>query len=121
MTSIHPTGLNPQAIHSTGSNPPAIPIKELITLSDEEITKRNPEEARHYITLREIIKSENKESTVSATPTPTNPKSKPTSPTPGPRPKRKCTEKQLAALAAGRAKNPRLKKNKDNKESETKN
>lgn len=25
------------------------------------------------------------------------------------RPKRKCTEKQLAALAAGRAKNPRFK------------
>ena len=34
------------------------------------------------------------------------------------RPKRKCTEKQLAALAAGRAKNPRYKPkpNSDKKE-----
>ncbi len=32
------------------------------------------------------------------------------------KPKRKCTEKQLAALAAGRAKNPRLNKKKENSE-----
>ena len=34
------------------------------------------------------------------------------------RPKRKCTEKQLAALAAGRAKNPiyKPKQNQENKE-----
>ena len=94
----------------------AIPLKELINLSDEEITKRNSEEARHYIKLRDIIKSEN-ESTV---------KSTPSSDTntiiakPQPKPKRKCSEKQLAALAAGRAKNPRLKK-KFNQETEAKN
>ena len=32
------------------------------------------------------------------------------------KPKRKCSEKQLAALAAGRAKNPRLNKKKENPE-----
>jgi len=32
------------------------------------------------------------------------------------KPKRKFSEKQLAALAAGRAKNPRLNKNKENSE-----
>ena len=44
--------------------------------------------------------------------------------TPAPKPKRKCTEKQLAALAAGRAKNPRLMakqaKESEKKESEKK-
>lgn len=43
---------------------------------------------------------------LSAPPTPTS-KSEINIPKP-PRPKRKCTEKQLAALAAGRAKNPNM-------------
>ena len=96
----------------------AIPLKELITLTDEEIIKRNSEEANKYIKIRDALKSESNDikpegfkvsdrvniSTTSTTTT---------------KPKRKCTEKQLAALAAGRAKNPRLLK-KLNQETETK-
>ena len=99
----------------------AIPLKELITLTDEEIIKRNSEEANKYIKIRDALKSESNDikpegfkvsdrvniSTTTTTPT------KPT------KPKRKCTEKQLAALAAGRAKNPRLLK-KLNQENENK-
>ena len=90
----------------------AIPLKELVTLTDEEIIKRNSEEANKYIKLRDVLKSESNDTTPTPTPTTT------TTPTPTPKPKRKCTEKQLAALAAGRAKNPRLMK-KLNKENET--
>ena len=90
----------------------AIPLKELITLTDEEIIKRNSEEANKYIKIRDALKSESNDtvniSTTSTTTKPTTTK-----------PKRKCTEKQLAALAAGRAKNPRLLK-KLNQETETK-
>ena len=73
-----------------------IPLKELVSLSDDEIKKRNPDEASKYIKIRDTILNESNQSTVQI--------SKPV------KPKRKCTEKQLAALAAGRAKNPRLKK-----------
>ena len=91
----------------------AIPLKELITLTDEEIIKRNSEEANKYIKIRDALKSESNDTVnISTKPTTT----KPTSST---KPKRKCTEKQLAALAAGRAKNPRLLK-KLNQETETK-
>ena len=98
----------------------AIPLKELITLTDEEIIKRNSEEANKYIKIRDALKSESndtrfKESKVSD---PVNISTKPTTSTTT-KPKRKCTEKQLAALAAGRAKNPRLLK-KLNQETETK-
>ena len=90
----------------------AIPLKELITLTDEEIIKRNSEEANKYIKIRDALKSESNDTVnISSKPSPT--------PTPTPKPKRKCTEKQLAALAAGRAKNPRLLK-KLNQETETK-
>ena len=90
----------------------AIPLKELITLTDEEIIKRNSEEANKYIKIRDALKSESNDTVnISTTTKPT------TSVTP--KPKRKCTEKQLAALAAGRAKNPRLLK-KLNQENETK-
>ena len=85
----------------------AIPLKELITLTDEEIIKRNSEEANKYIKIRDALKSESND-TVNISTKPTTTK-----------PKRKCTEKQLAALAAGRAKNPRLLK-KLNQETETK-
>ena len=98
----------------------AIPLKELITLTDEEIIKRNSEEANKYIKIRDALKSESNDTkpegfkvsdrvNISTT--------KPTTTTT--KPKRKCTEKQLAALAAGRAKNPRLLK-KLNQETETK-
>ena len=89
----------------------AIPLKELINLTDEEIIKRNSEEANKYIKIRDALKSESND-IVNITPTTT-----PTTSTT--KPKRKCTEKQLAALAAGRAKNPRLLK-KLNQETETK-
>ena len=96
----------------------AIPLKELISLTDEEIIKRNSEEADKYIKLRDVLKSEISNSSVDITkPKPMTLSTKPISPTP--KPKRKCTEKQLAALAAGRAKNPRLMK-KLNNETETK-
>ena len=36
----------------------AIPLKELITLTDEEIIKRNSEEANKYIKIRDALKSE---------------------------------------------------------------
>ena len=99
----------------------AIPLKELINLTDEEIIKRNSEEANKYIKIRDALKSESNDikpegfkvsdrvniSTTKPTTTTTT------------KPKRKCTEKQLAALAAGRAKNPRLLK-KLNQENETK-
>ena len=85
----------------------AIPLKELITLTDEEIIKRNSEEANKYIKIRDALKSESNDIV--------NISSKPTTT----KTKRKCTEKQLAALAAGRAKNPRLLK-KLNQENETK-
>ena len=85
----------------------AIPLKELITLTDEEIIKRNSEEANKYIKIRDALKSESND-TVNISTKSTSTK-----------PKRKCTEKQLAALAAGRAKNPRLLK-KLNQETETK-
>ena len=93
----------------------AIPLKELINLTDEEIIKRNSEEANKYIKIRDALKSESND-TVNITPTTTTTTTTPTKPT---KPKRKCTEKQLAALAAGRAKNPRLLK-KLNQENETK-
>ena len=85
----------------------AIPLKELITLTDEEIIKRNSEEANKYIKIRDALKSESNDTVNISTTTTTT------------KPKRKCTEKQLAALAAGRAKNPRLLK-KLNQETETK-
>ena len=88
----------------------AIPLKELITLTDEEIIKRNSEEANKYIKIRDALKSESNDTV--------NISTKPTTSTTT-KPKRKCTEKQLAALAAGRAKNPRLLK-KLNQETETK-
>ena len=105
----------------------AIPLKELITLTDEEIIKRNSEEANKYIKIRDALKSESNDikpegfkvsdrvniSTTTTKPTTT------TTTTTTTKPKRKCTEKQLAALAAGRAKNPRLLK-KLNQETETK-
>ena len=94
----------------------AIPLKELVTLTDEEIIKRNSEEANKYIKLRDVLKSESNDTKPKSTTTPTPTAS--VTPTPTPKPKRKCTEKQLAALAAGRAKNPRLMK-KLNKENET--
>ena len=90
----------------------AIPLKELITLTDEEIIKRNSEEANKYIKIRDALKSESNDTVNISTTT------KPTTSTTT-KPKRKCTEKQLAALAAGRAKNPRLLK-KLNQETETK-
>ena len=90
----------------------AIPLKELITLTDEEIIKRNSEEANKYIKIRDALKSESNDTVnISSKPTTTT--------TTTTKPKRKCTEKQLAALAAGRAKNPRLLK-KLNQENETK-
>ena len=92
----------------------AIPLKELITLTDEEIIKRNSEEANKYIKIRDALKSESND-TVNISTKPTTS----TTATVTPKPKRKCTEKQLAALAAGRAKNPRLLK-KLNQETETK-
>ena len=78
----------------------AIPLKELINLTDEEIIKRNSEEANKYIKIRDALKSESNDIVNISTTKPTT--------TTTTKPKRKCTEKQLAALAAGRAKNPRL-------------
>ena len=60
-----------------------IPLKELVNLTDDEIRNRNPEEADDYIKARDALKPKIE---------------KPV------KPKRKCSEKQLAALAAGRAK-----------------
>ena len=94
----------------------AIPLKELITLTDEEIIKRNSEEANKYIKIRDALKSESND-IVNISTTTTKPTTTTTTTTT--KPKRKCTEKQLAALAAGRAKNPRLLK-KLNQETETK-
>ena len=91
----------------------AIPLKELINLTDEEIIKRNSEEANKYIKIRDALKSESNDIVNISTTKPT------TTTTTTTKPKRKCTEKQLAALAAGRAKNPRLLK-KLNQENETK-
>ena len=95
----------------------AIPLKELISLTDEEIKKRNPDEANKYIKLRDVLlitetipsEPEKKESKKETQPSPQCIIAKPN------KPKRKCSEKQLAALAAGRAKNPRLIKSKENK------
>ena len=70
----------------------AIALKELVKLSDDEIKSRNPDEAEQYIKIKASLLNK-------STPEIKVEKSKP---------KRKCTEKQLAALAAGRAKNPRL-------------
>ena len=97
----------------------AIPLKELITLTDEEIIKRNSEEANKYIKIRDALKSESNDTVNISKPEgfKVSDRTKPTSTTT--KPKRKCTEKQLAALAAGRAKNPRLLK-KLNQETETK-
>ena len=69
-----------------------IPLKELVNLTDDEIRNRNPEEADDYIKARDALKPKD-------TKGPLVPKD--TKPV---KPKRKCTEKQLAALAAGRAK-----------------
>ena len=96
----------------------AIPLKELITLTDEEIIKRNSEEANKYIKIRDALKSESNDTVnISTTSKPTTTTTSTTTTTT--KTKRKCTEKQLAALAAGRAKNPRLLK-KLNQETETK-
>ena len=73
------------------------------------------EEANKYIKIRDALKSESND-IVNITPPPPPTTTTPTKPT---KPKRKCTEKQLAALAAGRAKNPRLMK-KLNQENENK-
>ena len=98
----------------------AIPLKELITLTDEEIIKRNSEEANKYIKIRDALKSESNDTVNISKPEgfKVEDRTKPTTSTTT-KPKRKCTEKQLAALAAGRAKNPRLLK-KLNQETETK-
>ena len=98
----------------------AIPLKELITLTDEEIIKRNSEEANKYIKIRDALKSESNDTVNISKPEgfKVEDRTKPTTSTTT-KPKRKCTEKQLAALAAGRAKNPRLFK-KLNQETETK-
>ena len=71
----------------------AIPLTELVKLSDDEIKARNPEEADKYIKFKASLLNESTPAEVKVE---------------KPKPKRKCTEKQLAALAAGRAKNPRL-------------
>ena len=102
----------------------AIPLKELITLTDEEIIKRNSEEANKYIKIRDALKSESNDTVNISKPEgfKVEDRTKPTTTTTTTtttKPKRKCTEKQLAALAAGRAKNPRLLK-KLNQETETK-
>ncbi len=103
----------------------AIPLKELITLTDEEIIKRNSEEANKYIKIRDALKSESNDTVNISKPEGfkvedrTKPTTSTTTTTTTTKPKRKCTEKQLAALAAGRAKNPRLLK-KLNQETETK-
>ena len=70
----------------------AIALKELVKLSDDEIKSRNPDEAEQYIKIKASLLN----------------MSTPEIKVEKPKPKRKCTEKQLAALAAGRAKNPRL-------------
>ena len=99
-----------------------ISLRELVNLTDDDIRKRNPEEADDYIKVRDKLKEERTTcsslkrgeqlSKASETPLESDvvlgvdpdperiiPKiAKPV------RPKRKCTEKQLAALAAGRAK-----------------
>ncbi len=98
----------------------AIPLKELVSLTDEEIKKRNPDEANKYIKLRDVLLiTENISPTRSAETKPeAQPQNQPETQCvvakPN-KPKRKCTEKQLAALAAGRLKNPRLKKSQENK------
>ena len=88
-----------------------ISLRELVNLTDDDIRKRNPDEADDYIKVRDKLKEEQL-SKASVTPLESDvvlgvdpdperiiPKiAKPV------RPKRKCTEKQLAALAAGRAK-----------------
>ena len=89
----------------------AIPLKELVSLTDEEIKKRNPDEANKYIKLRDVL-------LITETKPEAQPQNQPEAQCvvakPN-KPKRKCTEKQLAALAAGRLKNPRLNKSKENK------
>ena len=70
-----------------------ISLKELINLTDDEIRNRNPDEADDYIKARDALKPKKgaklPEPSVLVKPV---------------KPKRKCSEKQLAALAAGRAK-----------------
>lgn len=59
-----------------------------------------------------VIEAPKSEPVVEANPTPATPivpKVESVRQVNPPKPKRKCTEKQLAALAAGRAKNPRFK------------
>ena len=72
----------------------AISLKELVNLTDDEIKERNAEDAEKYIKMRDMLKNDEK-------------------PVSAKKPKRKCTDKQLAALAAGRAKNPRMLKKKE--------
>ena len=92
--------------HSHPAPSENIPLKELVSLTDDEIKKRNPDEASKYIKLRDVLLITEAQQSA---PQQTVQITKPT------KPKRKCTEKQLAALAAGRAKNPRLNKSKENK------
>ena len=79
----------------------AIPLTQLVTLSDEDIMKLNSAEGAQYIKFKNILLQDNA-SNSSNSQTSASVATKPV------KPKRKCTEKQLAALAAGRAKNPRL-------------
>ena len=88
-----------------------ISLRELVNLTDDDIRKRNPEEADDYIKVRDKLKEERTTcsslkrgeqlSKASETPLESDVVPKIAKPV---RPKRKCTEKQLAALAAGRAK-----------------
>ncbi|MGI6155836.1 MAG: hypothetical protein ACOYEB_07810 [Enterococcus lemanii] len=77
-----------------------ISLRELVNLTDDDIRKRNPDEADDYIKVRDKLKEEQL-SKASVTPLESDVVPKIAKPV---RPKRKCTEKQLAALAAGRAK-----------------
>ena len=76
----------------------AIPLTQLVTLSDEDIMKLNSAEGAQYIKFKNILLQDNASNSQTSASVATKPV----------KPKRKCTEKQLAALAAGRAKNPRL-------------
>lgn len=78
-----------------------ISLKDLLEMSDEDIHKLKTKMGTQGL-------SETSKTTSSVTEKTTNNVNETQNINPI-KPKRKCTEKQLAALAAGRAKNPKMK------------
>ena len=81
-----------------------ISLKELVNLTDDEIRNRNPDEADDYIKARDALKPKKGAKLPEPSTLRVSRLEEPSVLVKPVKPKRKCSEKQLAALAAGRAK-----------------